>query len=488
MVNVSKETLKDLVMTTFKDSSPVEASLNLASEQQEKILSVSGFVGGTQVSVENGFAVYSGKVFFNIVFMGEEAERIETGVRFEFKKAVDGIIETAFCEYDLDDFAVKNEGGMLFVTCELTHTLVVFTERSTQFVADVDALCKKGEFFAPKTCICRATMDADDKFDLPKIKKVLSSQAQALVCSAKAGNNMITVEGSAVISFLFLPFSENSDIFKETRVLPFKFELDCLGVSPDFTALSKVLINKLSVKVYTDEQERSTVESLLTLDFSAAAYVKEAKTCVLDSVLSGFEPNITKTDFDYEMLVGQKCITERVSGKADVNVPEYSRFIKAFSERATVYEVTTHDGEITVSGVIEADCLFTGDNGLVSERSKLPFTAVGDAQGRVGFVSVIVENLQGRLRSGKLEEDATVRISFQEFVSEKESFITDISEGAQKPERKACISVYMGKRGDEEWDVVKTVGEDPSLIYEFNPEISFPLKGDEKILVLRKKN
>lgn len=489
MINVGKETLKDLKKTTLKDRSPVEASLNLSSEQQEKIISVSGFVAGTQVSIENGFAVYSGKVFFNIVFMGEELERIETGVRFEFKKAVEGTPETAFCEYGLDDFAVKNEGGMLFVTCELTQTLTIFTERSTAFVTDADALCKKGEITVPKTCYSSGTMDTDDKFDLPKIKKVLLSQANASVSSAKAGNNMVTVEGTAVISFVFLPFSENSDIVKETRILPFKFEFDCAGAEPDFISSAEVLINKLSVKVYTDEDsDRSTVESLLTLDFNVMSYGEEKRTCVLDATKKTCEADIVKTDCIFEKLLCQKSITERVSGKADVTVPEYSRFIKAFGERATIYEVTTHDGEITVTGVIEADCLFVGDNGLVSEKSRLPFSAVGDFQGEsVGAVSVAIENLQGRLRSGKLEEDATIRISFQEFITETKCLITEINEGAPKPERKASISVYMGRAGDEEWDVVKTLGEDPSVIYEFNPEITFPLKGDEKILILRKK-
>ncbi len=489
MINVGKETLKDLKRTTLKDRSPVEASLNLSSEQQEKIISVSGFVAGTSISLENGFAVYSGKVFFNVVFMGEEPERIETGVRFEFKKAVEGTPETAFCEYGLEDFAVKNEGGMLFVTCELTQTLTVFTERTAAFVTDADTLCKKGEIQIPKTCFSQGTMDNDDKFDLPKIKKVLLSQANASVSSVKAGNNMVTVEGTAVISFVFLPFSENSDIVKETRILPFKFEFDCAETEPDFVGLAEVSVNKLSVKVYTDEDsDRSTVESLLSLDFYILAYGEEKRSCVLDATSGNCETDIVKTDCKIEKMLSQKCITERVSGKADVNVPEYSRFIKAFGERATLYEVTTHDGEITVTGVIEADCLFTGDNGLVSEKSRLPFSVVGDFQGEsVGSVAVAIENLQGRLRSGKLEEDATIRISFQEFTTETKSLITEINEGTPKPERKPAISVYMGRNGDEEWDVVKTLGEDPSVIYEFNPEITFPLKGDEKILILRKR-
>lgn len=488
-MNIEKESVANFIKTTVQDSAAVEASLNLSAEQQDKIISVSGFVAGAIVNVDSGMVACSGKVFFNVIFTGEEPERIETGVRFEFKKVVEGEVKNAFCTYELSNFTVKNEGGMLFVCCDLSRNITIFTQENTQMVTNVDCLCKKEEIVEPKIISSRATTDVDDKFDLAKIKKVLLSNATACVTKSECINNAVTVTGNAFISFVLLPFSENSDIVKEVRCIPFKFEIDSNGVNSDFLSFATVAVNNLSVKVYTDEDEgKSAVESLLTLDFCTASFAEQKRLVVTDAASYRCELDFFKADYEAPVFLCERSLTERVSGKAAVTVPEYSRFIKAVGERVCVYETKLSEKELTIVGVVEADCVFAGDSGIVSDKSELPFTITIDVQGQtVDNVFVCADNLQGRLRSGKLEQDVNLNISFNEYSTRLQKGFSDITEGNVKAGDLPSVTVYSARAGDEKWDVCKALFSSEEVICEQNPDISFPLKGGEKIIILRGK-
>ena len=51
---------------------------------------------------------------------------------------------------------------------------------------------------------------------------------------------------------------------------------------------------------------------------------------------------------------------------------------------------------------------------------------------------------------------------------------------------KSIISVYMAKKGDTAWDVMRAMGEAEDVILEQNPHLCFPLSGTERITVFRK--
>lgn len=488
MLNVNKETIVDEVKTIISDRAKVEANLNISSEKQDKIVSVSGFVAATDVKIENGVITNVGKVFFNIIIAGEEPERVETGIRFEFKKTAPEGAAHVCCEYFLEDFAVKNEGGMSIATCDLGYTLSVYSERLTSYVADADCLVDKKDFSSLVSSFSLGSMETEDSFETVKVKKPLLSEARAVVTSTENEKNTVTVGGYAVISFVLLPFSENSDIVKEVRTIPFRFEFDLEGATTDSVSVATVSVNELAVKIVTDEEDnKSTVESTLRLDFCIASHKTVSLTQVSDCAYSECFTDTVKTEYSFLKPVKQKSVNERITGKAVVDIPEYSRFIKAVGERAYVDEVKYVDGEAQICGIIESDCVFYGDNGLISKKAELPYVVAIDCEeGLISNVSVCVENLQGKLRSGKLEQDVTLFLSYVENENVTETITTDISEGAEKTSVKAPISIYIGRKGDTEWDVMKALTETAETIYEYNEGLTFPLNGDERIIVFKK--
>ncbi len=487
MVNVSKVNVEGFVKANYKEETVIEASLNLAPDRESKILSISGMTVGEKVEVENNVVSCFGKVYFNIVFEGEELERLENGVKFEFKKTVENA-KYAVCSYELSDFKVRNENGALYVSCLLTKNLTVFKSKNEEIVVGADCLVKIEEIAMPCRIFGKQICDLDDKFETQKIKKVLQSEVLSVVERAICEQNVVTVEGFVNICFVFLPFSENSDIFKETRTVPFKYEISLDGVNADYIASALSDIEDFSVKAYLNEDEsRTIVETDVSLEIIVLAEGSKNYTAIVDAVKAECRLNLIKEDVRFERTDAIKTVSQRIAGSCAVDVPEYSRFVKAVGERAYITQYEIADGEVTFTGAVEADCLFSGDNGLIFERSVLPFNITeATTTDKIEGVSVIAENLQGRMRSGNLEQDVNVVVCFSSVSEKTVTVVKEIEEGDADTTPKAPVTVYIGKKGDTEWDVIKVLKEDVGVIYEFNPDLTFPLIGDERIVVLRK--
>ena len=84
-----------------------------------------------------------------------------------------------------------------------------------------------------------------------------------------------------------------------------------------------------------------------------------------------------------------------------------------------------------------------------------------------------------------MEVDCHLCINYFQWSWGERRLITALQEGEAITKKPAAITVYVAQKGDEEWDVVKATGEDIESILTFNPDITFPLKGEEKIVVLR---
>jgi hypothetical protein len=50
-----------------------------------------------------------------------------------------------------------------------------------------------------------------------------------------------------------------------------------------------------------------------------------------------------------------------------------------------------------------------------------------------------------------------------------------------------AFSVYIPYKGEDLWSISKRIGISPDEVVACNPELDFPLTGDERILVYRQK-
>ena len=476
---------KTVVIT---ESNAVSCSLNLSDENEEKVLSLTGEVFQPTYDREDDLIVYGGLATFNAVFGGDELMRIEAGAKFSFKTALPEKEATVVkIEYRVENVTLKKEGGMLYaaatVVAEITFGLVVENE----FVTSLDALTKSGTALIPVERAFGGSYEFSDEFEEKKIKRVLQSQARVALKSVFARENAVVCEGECVISVLMLAFSDG-EVLKTVRRVPFSFECDCEGASSDDCAYGDAAVDKLSLKVYVDEEKnRSDVSVEVTLKFVGAAINFKQTQIICDCYSPEIELVPSFAPIETIKYTGA-CATERVSGAATCAVPEYSRLLKCVGEGVEIADNRLIDGRLNVSGVLFGSALFAdGENAITSRKFELPFSVavVCDAQA-VDNVKVTAEEVYLKLRAGRLEAETELVVTYREIEKSTYNAVIDVFEGEKKVGEASAISVYVGRCGDTEWDVTKRLGVPAEEIIKFNPELVFPLTGDEKIVVYRK--
>lgn len=487
MLDQQKEGFCFYEKTSEKQTNRIETTLNLSVESS-KILSLTGYVTEEKTVCEKGRTVSFGTVVFNIIIGGESFERIERGVKFELSTISDNV-DRAFCTYELNSFGFSDENGGVVIYCTMVREITYFKKREITYVAKCDSLNKTEQFNQPVYVFSTQSATSEEVFDFARIEKMLATNAQSVISKVVAGKNMITVEGNNIINFVFLPFKENSDIVKEIKITPFRFEFNLNGVTEDFISSANVNISNCQVKVFYDEEnDKSRVECTLLLKFDFLSVGFEAKICLVDCVLPTCQVDLEKCTYTAHTLLPKDCVEERFGGRAECDIPEYSRLIKTLGEWAEVENYYCENDKLIITGKIKSNCLFEGDNGLVSKTASLEFNLAVLCQSQeVSNLVVTVESLQTKLRAGSIEQECLVQISFIECTTITQCLVTDIVKGEEIEQKNYPISIYIGRAGDQEWDVVKALMCDSQTIYKYNSELTFPLKGEERIIVLKGK-
>ncbi len=466
----------------------LECSLNLSQDYFDKILSVSAKIVETTANVEAGLIIYGGTVVFNAIFQNEELERNEVGARFSFSMPIDGGATNASAKYQIDNVKIKKEGGMLFAVLDLTSIICYVEKEDKKYLTSSNCLVNRAKNFSLCDIEFGKVFDLDDEFDVKRIKKVLWQDARASVTSLEVKENAVICDGEVTLCVCLLPFLENSDILKEERIIPFRFEVDADGAESFMLARSSASVEKLQLKVVVDEENN---KSTITAEIAVKIFGFVQGEIEEDFIVDVFSPTVElKPSFverSIDKLISQTSFIHKISGKAICDVPEYSRFIKLICE-SIEYSTSLENDEILLVGVMNADALFSsGEGELICKKASLPFTINLPTEGDEKEVEAVLQSVSAKLRSGAIEVDLALRICEVKTKKLVYMLVNDVIEGEETPENDSAISVYIAQKGDDEWTCMKRLQASIEEIYKFNKDIEFPLKGDERIIVFRQK-
>lgn len=467
----------------------LSCALNLTEDSLDKILSLTASCHGGECEISGGEIIYGGSVNFNAIFTAEEINRVEVGAKFTFKAPLDQEFAGASADYSLSDVRVKNEGGMLYAVCDLISRLTLYKNEEKAVVTQADCLYRSETMVVGGSSRIKSETVLDDEFSTKRIKRALYSDAQAIVTNLSAGEGFVTVEGEAIVNVCLLPFSENGDIIKEVRAIPFRFEVDFDGVTEETTLTAKAEVNKTTLKIYVDEDKDSSVVSAQV----SVGIECEAVTAAELSYLADAYSQNNYLDIKREPIEQLTGITTRFEdlhyrGAGICKVPEYSRLLKTVGEMIAGYSFKEEGEDLMIEGEIRADALFSdSDNALSSKELVMPFAVTVEGGAGAEVSQLILKSFAVKLKNGETECDASFKASVVKKETVSTMVVTEITDGAEKQINDSAISVYIGKNGDTEWDVIKALGESAESIFSLNPDIAYPLGGGERIIVFRSK-
>ena len=235
-------------------------------------------------------------------------------------------------------------------------------------------------------------------------------------------------------------------------------------------------------------KNKSVVSSEISLGFYGEATDEQSVIVAADLYSRTAKLETERTDISSSLFFGQKTERVNVSEKSTGDIPEGGRLIAPLGERILSWSVTEREGFVTVDGIAKADLLFrNGDNGITSVPSETPFSFVLAVEGKACGIRLHAEDFSPKLRGGAIETDFTVVVSYFDYGEKKISCISAVTETGERERSDAAIGIFLPKRGDELWDVAKQLGEDGDFIAKLNPDLTFPLTGEERIVIYRQK-
>ena len=159
------------------------------------------------------------------------------------------------------------------------------------------------------------------------------------------------------------------------------------------------------------------------------------------------------------------------------------------NEEISVKSTEKVDKSIKVFGELSVNALFIKEDQIISRKIDMPIESLLENEDGDEFrVDACVKNCTLAVLSNA-ESEVKVDIKFTLFSQQKTEFtaINKITVKEEKQVNDNAISVYIPFNGEELWSLSKRLNCSPETLATLNPDLQFPLTGEERIVVYRQK-
>lgn len=459
----------------------------------ETVLAAHASVVLTNAEAENGEVRYAGRVHFLIVY--EDAEkrvcRAEKGVEFS-ARAQDASCNpslTARAALSVENVSVRREGASVYVTALIGAGICLYGERTFEYLTGGDLVLKREPLPVLTAHLCGGSAETDDEFETEFIGDILLHSETVNVSEVSCETGLLRAEGEINLGILALKGEDALVSFE--RLVPFHLEIPCEAAAFGCTAEARVCVSGVSLHADADEEKgKCRVVAEFTLNVEGCVYEETEIDAVTDAFSTQNETVLTYGDVECEGAGETYRAIERISGKAALSSPiDFSDSLQAvILQRAEANLVSAADGR-RAEGVAAATLMIRGSDG--SRRGvemSLPFSVPVQAEGDCD-VNVLSCGMSARQRQeGEIDAETTLRITLTSRKKTVARQVVGVQEGAEIKESESAVSVYIPRAGDGLWELSKSLKKPPEEVSASNPDIEFPIREGQRVILYRKKN
>lgn len=502
-VNYEKLYTKKLSLS-LKDTVKVECKTGEVLSGS-KILSARPVVFMTGEEVFDGQIRYSGKIIFSVCFINENGlpdcaecatEFANTVKNDKIKSSMQAKIFMRVLKTDLPDFT----GNLSASVAVLTEIELYNDEEFTYATGGDNVITRRDAIKISRPLgIKSSAIPVEEEFELNyPVSNVLFHFEDAYVLSATCGIGCIIIDGEAEIKAYLLQNAENSDILKETRVFPFRVEIDYPDAMPTMGAVADISIKDARYEVVVDEETgKSRIEANLTVLAYGEAVDKAETEIALDAFSKSNELELETLDVTIDTPKTGEIILTKFNERASIS-PEPdpgARIMTTAIEDVTLASYATVDGVFKADAVIFAKTFYKDTDGIITSvafsfpleiSEKLPD---GCQECEVVGAKAIATDINARFVSlSEVEAFGTLKLLLKTRSEKQLHLIKNINPVSEKQPQKSAISVYIATSGEDLWTLSKRLNISPEEVLLLNPELEFPLSGDERIIIYRQTN
>ena len=459
--------------------------------EAETVLCVHAHAALTGAEAGSGEVRYFGKAHFSIVY--EDAEkricRAEKGVEFTARAQDEGCFPAlaARATLSVENVSVRREGASVYVTALLGADIALYGEQSFEYLAGGELVCKREPVKVLTAHLCGGACEAEDEFETEFIGDILLHSETVHVDEITCETGTLRIEGEINLGVLAL---KNETLVSFERLVPFKAELPCDAASFGSGATARVSVIDTVLKAEADEERgKCKIVAEFVLRAEGCVYEEAQVDAVVDAFSTQNAVTLSYTTVETCGAGDKNRVTERISGRAALSAPvDFSDVLQAVTlQRAEANIVHGEDGK-RVEGVAMATLLVRGADGSTrGVEMSLPFSVPVTAENC--SVSVLVCGMSARQKQeGEIDAEATLKISLQEHTTLTAKLVCGAEEGAPLPVSDSAISVYIPRAGDGLWELAKSLKKSPEEVSANNPDVEFPVKEGQRVIIYRKKN
>jgi len=478
---------------TLKGKNAIECKFDIGTDSDKKIISVSGAAYPLSCELKDKTVNYGGRAVFTLVYQSDEGfNKIENGVEFSGKLEAEGFsaVTEPKLTLNLENVELKQDGGLTARAVASAEISAAVPNEFSVFIGGEGIESKTGEIEYNAVHSAKASVfTLEDEFEVNyPVKDILWHGEKVYVSSAQCGIGCIIIEGEIGASLCIIPLLESAEPIKEKRLIPFRLELESADALPNMASTGAAALKGASFKVFADESKnKSSVTAKFDIELTGDAVDTVKTEIVTDSYSLVNELENTFEEKSIEIYGGQYSSAEKFIGTAACEVPENSRAVCAINENFTVVSVSGDD-KITADVIVSATVLFrNADGGYIAKNAEMPVSLTVAATGTIKEFKTALIDFTARIRNGGVEFDCSIKYYYKIFTSKTLKYIGACVEGEAKQKSSAAISVYIPKDGDTLWDISKELGETSEVIMLYNKDLRFPLTGEERILIYRRK-
>ncbi len=460
--------------------------------EPETVLSSHASVVLLSAEASNGEVHYTGRVHFSLVYEDGERHvcRSEKGVEFSAKAEVPACSPalTARVGLQTENISVRREGASVYLSVLIGADISLFGDKTFDYLTGGDLICKREALPLITAHLCGGAAEADDEFETEFIGDILLHAETVNVTGAVCETGTLVADGE--VNLCILALKGENELVSFERLVPFRVEIPCDAAAAGRNAEVRVSVTEASLNAVADEERgKCTITAELTLNAEGCVYEETE----LDAVTDAFSAThaVTLSSESVKTSGVGECVrlTERISGKAALSSPvDFSDVFQAVTlQRA---EANLVSGEETrAEGVAMATLIVLGTDGTHrGVEISLPFSLPVAAEEGCA-VSVLVCGMSARQRQeGEVEAEATLKLTLVPIKTADVTFLTGAEEGELIPIPDCAVSVYIPRAGDGLWELAKSLKKSPEEVAESNPDIEFPIKNGQRVIIYRKKS
>lgn len=456
-----------------------------------EVLAVSPQISPAGCEVSSGRVNYGGRLVCTAVYsdVNGNLSRAQKGAEFTHFADDDRLApaQTAFSRLSCEKVTVRRDGSSFLVTAVVCAVIDVYGSAERTYLSSAEgAVCR----FEPLKFLSAVTFsgesEVEDEFEAAGVEDILTHDVKTLVTDCRCGGGEVRVNGEIYLSLLAVRGSEPVAL---DRVIPFSAEILCDDAVLPRRAQCFAQLKEATVSAQVNEERgRCAISFNAQLTFCGCFFDEHETSAATDAFRKGGEAVVSLNEESALACDDVRVYSERVGGPCSVKAKiDYNCAFKvAISPRA---ECTYSADTGMLEGAVSSVLIYSRDGELHSTEVALPFSVkLAGTEGSFSSVDVAVNNISVRQRAeGECEAEAALKITAAVCVQKTCSYVAEISDGADDERQSHAITVLVPSAGETLWSAAKRLKLSPEEVAEACGGTSFPLSGEERIVIYRPK-